>query len=64
MSIKIEDFLRKISLPKRYFNDNFDICQKYKDETDDYLKLLRMIDGSEFEEHKKDKIQQKAKRSM
>lgn len=61
MSIKIEDFLRKISLPKRYFNDNFDICQKYKDETDDYLKLLRMIDGSEFEEHKKDKIQQKLK---
>ena len=59
MAIKIEDFLRKILLPKRYLNDNFDICQKYKDETDEYLKFLGMIDGSEFEEYKRDKIQQR-----
>ncbi len=59
MAIKIEDFLRKNSLPKRYLNDNFDICQKYKDETDEYLNLLGMIDGSEFELDKKEKIQHK-----
>lgn len=57
----IEGFLRKNSLPKRYYNDSFDMCQKYRDETDKYLKLLRMIDGSEFEEHKKEKIQQRLK---
>lgn len=51
--------MRKILLPKRYLNDNFDICQKYKDETDEYLKFLGMIDGSEFEEYKRDKIQQR-----
>lgn len=31
MSIKIEEFLRKISLPKRYINDNFDMREKYRE---------------------------------
>ena len=61
MSIKIEEFLRKISLPKRYINDNFDMREKYREEAAEYLKLLEEIDGSEFEEGKKNEIQQRLK---
>ena len=49
MSIKIEEFFRKISLPKRYINDKFNIREKYREEAAEYLKLLEEIDGSEFE---------------
>lgn len=57
MSIRVEDCLRKITLPKRYFNDKFDICEKFKEEAEEYLKLLRLIDGSEFETDKADMLQ-------
>ena len=57
MSIRVEDCLRKIKLPKRYFNDKFDICEKFKEEAEEYLKLLKLIDGSEFEPDKADMIQ-------
>ena len=56
MGIKIEDFLRNTNLPKRYFDVNFDISEKYKEEASSYLKLLRLIDGSEFEAEKQNKI--------
>lgn len=58
MGIKIEDFLRNTNLPKRYFDVNFDISEKYKEEADAYLKLLKLIDGSEFEVEKQNKIKQ------
>ena len=61
MSIKIEEFFRKISLPKRYINDKFNIREKYREEAAEYLKLLEEIDGSEFEGDKKKEIQQRVK---
>ena len=59
MSIRVEDCLRKIKLPKRYFNDKFDICEKFKEEAEEYLKLLKLIDGSEFEPDKAEIIRNK-----
>lgn len=59
MSIRVEDCLRKNTLPKRYFNDKFDICEKFKEEAEEYLKLLKMIDGSEFKADKADMIRDK-----
>ena len=56
MSIRVEDCLRKITLPKRYFNDKFDIAEKFREEAEEYLKLLKLIDGSEFEPDKADMI--------
>ena len=64
MSIKVEDFLRKIVLPKRYFNDQFDICEKFQDEADEYMKLIKLIDGSEFEKDKAEMIQNSLKDSI
>lgn len=61
MNIKIEDFLRKITLPKRYFNEKFDICEKFKYETDKYLNLLKLINGNEFEKDKAEIIGKKLK---
>lgn len=62
MGIKIEDFLRNTSLPKRYFDVNFDISDKYKEEVDSFLKLLKLIDGNEFETEKQEKIKQTMKK--
>lgn len=64
MSIKVEDFLRKIVLPKRYFNDQFDICEKFQDEADGYMKLIKLIDGNEFEKDKAEIIQNSLKDSI
>ena len=33
MNLKIEDLLKKIMLPQRYFNNNFIISEKYREET-------------------------------
>ena len=56
MSIRVEDCLKKTKLPKRYFNDKFDIAEKFREEAAEYLKLLKLIDGSEFEPDKADMI--------
>lgn len=56
MGIKIDDFLKNTSLPKKYFDENFDISDKYMEEADFFLKTLRLIDGNEFESDKQDKI--------
>ena len=56
MSIRVEDCLKKTKLPKRYFNDKFDIAEKFREEAEEYLKLLKLIDGSEFEPDKADMI--------
>lgn len=58
MCIEIEDLLREIHLPKMYFNNDFDISEKFKEEANRYLKLLRQIDGHEFEKEKQKIIQQ------
>lgn len=64
MNIKIEDLLRKITLPKRYFNEKFDIREKFKYETDKYLNLLKLVDGSEFEKDRAEIIQKKLKDTL
>ena len=38
--MSIEDFLRKISLPKRYFGGDFVIAEKYEEERRHSLKAL------------------------
>ncbi len=48
--LSIEDFLRKITLPKRYFGGNFVITQKYEDEERLFFENFVQCDGSEFSE--------------
>lgn len=60
MGIRIEDLLfSRISLPKRYYNSNFNISDKFKQETTKYLELVNQIDGHEFSEDEQTSIQQK-----
>lgn len=59
MGIRIEDFLRYTNLPKGYFDVNFEISDKYKEEKEAYLKLLKLVDGSEFETWKQEQIRLK-----
>lgn len=62
MGLKIEDLLfEKIELPKRYYNGDFNILDKFKQETTEYLKLLKQIDGAEFTEDKQKGILLKIK---
>lgn len=58
MTLKIEDLMRKISLPKRYFSNTFIISNKFKEETDTFLSLLSQCNGKEFNAEKEAKIQQ------
>ena len=46
----IEDFLRKISLPKRYFGGDFVIAEKYEEEKTSFFESFEQCDGSEFSE--------------
>lgn len=60
MGIKIEDLLvGRIALPKRYYSSNFNISDKFKQETKKYLKLINQIDGYEFSEDKQKLIRKK-----
>lgn len=59
MGIKIEDFLRCTALPKRYFDVSFDIAEKYKEETEAYVRLLKMIDGNEFKPENQKVVKEK-----
>lgn len=49
MSLKIEDLLQQLRLPKRYFNNDFVISEKLKDEAETFLLLLKQCDGKEFD---------------
>ena len=57
MSIKIKDFLSRLSLPKKYFSDDFLIIEKFKEESDIFLKLLTECKGDEFEKNSQKLIQ-------
>lgn len=46
--MQIEELLKSLELPKKYYDSKFDITAKYKEETSFFLKCLRKIDGSEF----------------
>lgn len=49
-NMSIEDFLRKITLPKRYFGENFVIAKKFEEEKTSFFKNFVLCDGSEFSE--------------
>lgn len=49
-NMSVEDFLRKITLPKRYFSENFVIAQKFEEEKTSFFESLVQCDGSEFSE--------------
>ena len=57
MNLKIEDLMKKITLPKRYFNNNFIISEKFREENEKFLSLVKMCKGNEFEDDKKAKIE-------
>ena len=60
MGLKIEDLLlTRIALPKRYYNGDFNIIDKFKQETIEYLELVNQIDGNEFSADEQKLIQQK-----
>lgn len=48
--MSIDDFLRKITLPKRYFGGNFVITEKFKEEERSFFDNFVQCDGSEFSE--------------
>ena len=41
MNLKIEDLMKKIGLPKRYFNNNFVISERFGEEKERFLSLIR-----------------------
>lgn len=57
MNLKIEDMMRKIGLPKRYFNNNFTISEKFSEEKEIFLSLIKQCKGDEFENDKKMQIE-------
>ena len=59
MNLKIEDLMRKIELPKRYFNNNFIISEKFSEEKEKFLSLIRQCKGEEFDDDKKLQIEKK-----
>lgn len=58
MNLKIEDLMKKITLPKRYFSNNFIISEKFREEKKKFLSLVGQCKGNEFEDDKKSKIEE------
>jgi hypothetical protein len=58
MELKIENLMRKIALPKRYFNNDFIISDKFREESDTFVSLLRQCNGKEFNADQEEKIKQ------
>ncbi|MDD4591190.1 MAG: hypothetical protein PHG06_12315 [Parabacteroides sp.] len=58
VALKIEDLMREIALPKRYFNNDFIISDKFKEETDTFVSLLHQCNGEEFDADKQANIRQ------
>ena len=56
MGLKIEELMQKISLPKKYFNNDFMLHEKFKEEMDFFVLLLSECDGKEFELEKQEKV--------
>ena len=53
--MKIETFLLSLKLPKKYYDSNFNISEKYFDEATAFIKGLKRINGTEFEDKNKQK---------
>ena len=41
--------MKKIMLPKRYFDDTFIIAEKFSEEIENFLDLLKNCNGEEFD---------------
>ena len=50
----IEEFLKSLELPKKYYDSNFDISEKYAEEAEIFIKRLKEVDVSEFQEDKRE----------
>ena len=46
--MKIEELLRNLELPRKYYNSNFDMSEKYAEEANIFIDSLKCIDGAEF----------------
>lgn len=44
----VDALLQGLTLPKKYYDSNFDISQKYSDEADIFIEQMKKIDGAEF----------------
>ncbi|MDD2361756.1 MAG: hypothetical protein PHH84_02185 [Oscillospiraceae bacterium] len=58
MELKIDNLMRKIALPKRYFNNDFIISDKFREETDTFISLLHQCSCKEFNVDQEEKIKQ------
>lgn len=54
--ISIDDFLRKLTLPIRYFGGEFVIAEKYKEEERAFFDNYIRLNGSEFPKSKQQKV--------
>lgn len=56
MALKIEELMRKITLPKRYFDNVFIISDKFREETDSFVSFLNQCNGKEYKADEEAKI--------
>lgn len=61
MNLKIENMMKKIMLPKRYFDNTFIIAEKFREEIESFLDLLKNCNGEEFDTSKKSILENKMK---
>lgn len=59
MSLKVEVLLRKLALPKKYFNNDFVFSEKFKEEANSFVKFLNQCNGKEFKVDEEEKIKHK-----
>lgn len=60
--MNIEDLLKSLELPKKYYDSNFDISEKYAEEAKIFIEGIGNIDGAEFaDKDKQEQIQEKFK---
>lgn len=60
--MNIEALLKSLELPKKYYDSNFDISEKYAEEAKIFIEGIGKIDGAEFaDKDKQEQIQEKFK---
>ena len=52
--MKIEELLRNLELPKKYYDSSFDMSEKYAEEAKIFIDSLKCIDGAEFKDANKE----------
>ena len=53
----IEDVLRRITLPKRYYSNDFVFADRFSDEAQSFVCFLKQCTGEEFSDAKRNKVQ-------